>query len=437
MTDYYYDAQASGANDGTTKTDAFTTFAAALAAMAAGDRLLRNVTSVETVTGDTYLTLPDRSTILTINYTTNALAESDTTQYLGNPNSTLNLYLYGNNVYIHGMAFARGGNGGRSMWFNQKGGVCAFTLSSCKILNNSIYWDNIKFGGSSSSSCAQVLLIDCEVISNCSYNNWRIVCGAKVKLSNFKYTKIGSQTQPTALFGVGTDTLGGSTLEINNSDLSELTTNIVENSSGASLVATISNSKIGVGCSLLSSSGLNTRLAASAEVFAFNVSSADQRYHIAFQNAFGLLVCDTGISFNTVSWKIITTADATETFPFVTPFLDRWWTATSAITPTLEILRTDSTSALNNDDVWAEYSYQGTSGSPLGISVNNGKVLLESNAAIPTGAGTGAWTNPGGTAWSGKLVSPSITPLNPGTLRARVLVGKPLQTIYVNPSIDV
>jgi hypothetical protein len=44
MTTRYVDSAAAGANNGTSKTDAYTTFAAAIAAMAAGDTILVNST---------------------------------------------------------------------------------------------------------------------------------------------------------------------------------------------------------------------------------------------------------------------------------------------------------------------------------------------------------------------------------------------------------
>jgi hypothetical protein len=47
MATRYVDSAAAGANNGTSKTDAFTTFAAAIAAMSAGDTILVNSTHVE------------------------------------------------------------------------------------------------------------------------------------------------------------------------------------------------------------------------------------------------------------------------------------------------------------------------------------------------------------------------------------------------------
>jgi len=236
----------------------------------------------------------------------------------------------------------------------------------------------------------------------------------------------------------GLNRYANASVKITNSDLSQINDYVVGDCYKPGIIATF------IDCSLPAIPLLapqTVKNKSSAQVYIFNSSSSDQHYHIGYADVFGEIICDTGIyktdNPGSLSWKITTTSDCTIYAPFITPFLDAWHTETSAITPSIEIMRNDSASALYDNEVYAKFSYQGTSGSPLGISVSNRMELLGTPAAIPDGAGLASWTGEGGTAWSGKLVSPSITPLNPGTVRAQIAVSKASQTIYANPFVDI
>jgi hypothetical protein len=95
----------------------------------------------------------------------------------------------------------------------------------------------------------------------------------------------------------------------------------------------------------------------------------------------------------------------------------------SAITPRIEVLRDGSATAYDNDEVWAEFSYQGTTGFTLSTIVNDRMTPL-GTAADQTASSLDA------SGWTGehasdnafmKLESGSITPAEIGHLRARVL----------------
>jgi hypothetical protein len=87
--------------------------------------------------------------------------------------------------------------------------------------------------------------------------------------------------------------------------------------------------------------------------------------------------------------------------------------------------------------VWGEFSYQGTSGFSLSTIVNDKMALAGTAADQTTGAlGAGDWTGENATSWFGKLNPTSaITPAEIGHLRARVCVGEPEITVYVDPQI--
>jgi hypothetical protein len=185
---------------------------------------------------------------------------------------------------------------------------------------------------------------------------------------------------------------------------------------------------------------------AQTEVELFNCAYGDNHYQIGHHNNFGSTVVDTGIyandgasydGTNRCSWKIVTTANCSYYTPYVSPWIDCYHSGTSAITPSLEIVRSGSATAYQNDEVWGEFSYQGTSGSPLAVIVNDAMALLGTAADQTTGAlDASGWTGENATSWFGKLNPTSaITPAEIGHLRARVCVGEPSITVYIDPTI--
>jgi hypothetical protein len=140
---------------------------------------------------------------------------------------------------------------------------------------------------------------------------------------------------------------------------------------------------------------------------------------------------------NKCSWKIVTTANCSYYYPYVSPWIDCYHSGTGAITPYLEILRSGSTIKYQDDEVWGEFSYQGTSGSTKATIVSDRMTLL-GTAADQTASSLDAsgWTGEDATnnAFM-KLESGSITPAEIGHLRARVCVGEPSITVYVDPTI--
>ena len=190
--------------------------------------------------------------------------------------------------------------------------------------------------------------------------------------------------------------------------------------------------------------GLENR--SSGDVTLFNCASADTHYHFAHADMMGETVMSTGIyandgasydGTNRLSWKIVTTAYCSYYAPYVSPWIDRYHAGTSAITPYLEIVRSGSSTAYNDDEVWSEWSYQGTSGYPLSTIVSDRMALAGTPAAQTSSSKTGSdWTGEDATSWFGKL-SPtaSITPAEIGHLRARVCVGAASTTVYVDPTI--
>jgi Concanavalin A-like lectin/glucanases superfamily len=135
------------------------------------------------------------------------------------------------------------------------------------------------------------------------------------------------------------------------------------------------------------------------------------------------------------SRKVVTTADAQWLRPFRCDPFAAWNAVTSGNGIFVTVYGIWSGPALpNNDDIWMEVSYLGTSGSPLGSRVITTKVnVLAVGTPVPSDASV--WNSAGG-----MVPFKLITPLPPqpqmaGLIYARVCVGKPSATFYIDPQV--
>lgn len=175
----------------------------------------------------------------------------------------------------------------------------------------------------------------------------------------------------------------------------------------------------------------------------YDSSDGDTHYHIGYADYRGTLAVDTGIYCNDaitdtpLSWKIVTTAAASQYTPFVTPWFSQDHTGTSAITPYLECLRSGSSTAYTNAQVWSEWAYKGTSGSTKAAIGNDGALpLAAGDPQDNSSKGASDWTGENATSWFGKLgPDASFTPAEAGAISFRICVGAPSATVYVDPQI--
>ena len=125
-------------------------------------------------------------------------------------------------------------------------------------------------------------------------------------------------------------------------------------------------------------------------------------------------------------------------YPAITaelPPILKWNTTVGTpITVTVHVL-TDGVT-LNNDDAWVEVTYLNSAGVPLGASVSDERQsLLSANAAQD--ASTEVWSTPSITAPVKQQLSVTFTPQEVGYVRAVVRVAKANPTIYVCPQLEV
>lgn len=235
----------------------------------------------------------------------------------------------------------------------------------------------------------------------------------------------------------------GGWVRLHGCDLSHVTGSLVGDMQGGSRKFDFYACKLAAGVVPLAAQSITNQSAVEVELR--DCSSGDTHYHFSYHNALGSLSVETGIyandgaqydGTNRCSWKIVTTAYASRQNPFQTPWVSKYHSGTSAITPSFEILRDGSASAYTDAQVWGEWSVKATAGS-VKASIYNDRVSIgATGSAQATGVGLAGWTGESATAWSGKLApESSITPAEVGDICARVCVGVPSATVYVDPTI--
>jgi hypothetical protein len=129
-----------------------------------------------------------------------------------------------------------------------------------------------------------------------------------------------------------------------------------------------------------------------------------------------------------ISWKIVTTANSKWEFPFECLPISIWnETVGSAVTVTIQGIWGGG-AVPNNDEIWVDVEYLGTSGFPLASKATSNKANgLASGSAIPAGSGT----------WGGSTtkfaMSAVFTPQEKGPLTIYVRAAKVSSTFYVDP----
>jgi hypothetical protein len=140
------------------------------------------------------------------------------------------------------------------------------------------------------------------------------------------------------------------------------------------------------------------------------------------------------------SRKIVTTANAQWLRPFrAEPYAI--WNARTAANVVVTVCGTINAGAVpNNDDIWMDVEYLGSSATPLGTTVTTTKSnVLAANAAIASDGST--WNGGGsGAGWSPFKLTTTLSSPQPGLagyIYARVRAAKPGTTFYIDPQITL
>lgn len=427
---------ATGANDGTSWTDAYTSFASAVTNVTNSDEILVHYTHSEGASGDTTYTFTntdvrvysvdkDSSDALTAMGTSGSIDASGSLTIFGATDGI---------VYFHGITLDS--TAGTPEAINVRSGTRgAVEFEDCYL------WMS---GNNSASSISLIVSTDDQGyirFKECTFrfasSDQHLILGGRIEIEGGEITSAGTAIDEFFQLGGRNP---GTNIYFNGFDLTHMGTTPVlcELLTGTASLVIFNNCKLPSNLTFLGSQTSITKGAYS--VLLFDCAQGDSHIEIGYADPRGTLTVDTSINFTTgaagLSWKIVTTANCSFEHPFVTPWIDLFHDGTSAITPRLEILRDGSATAYQDDEVWGEFGYKGTTGNVLLTFVNDRMTPRGTAANQAAGAGLGSWTGEGGTAWSGKVeATSSITPAETGYIRGRVCVGEPSSTVYVDPQI--
>ncbi len=425
---------------------AATSFATALAqASTAGDQVIIQYNAVPAgdaeLAVDTVFTTANNISIIAASndggtaYTPTAMG---TANWIGNSTTNRRCGLGGgvdDRVYVYGLTLRTAGSTADFLGLNYSNSGADCTWENCYFWHgNSDAGSHIQIGFGNSTG-------PYNEFQNCTFRfgstSQSIQLAGSAVMYDCTFAPAGSV--PTTLF-LAQDRSSG--LQFRGCDFSPIVNTLVGNSADPAYF-TLDRCKLGAGVTILASQTINpTRH--SAKCFLTDCSSGDTHGIFGYYDVLGSVVTDSGIYFTSgaaaLSWKIATTANASFYMPFETPWISKYNTTLSSITPYLEILRDGSTTAYQDNQVWAECLAKTTSTSTkASISRDRKDINAGTSAANQAaGAGLGSWTGESGTAWSGKIDPGSaITPAENGSLSMRVCVGVASSTVYIDPEIRV
>ncbi len=444
MTIYYVDfSRADDTGDGLSWGAAKKTLQAALTLASSGsDVIYWDKDSAETVAADTTLTAAGNVAVISVDkdsanaVTAGASIGGQATNYAITLAGAFKIYFYGVTFKIGTGATSKtlsvGGTDG-----NQ------FELENCTLDITSTN-NNSRFQSHASTAASNAFIKFNGCVFKFAAAGQGMNLYGNIEFSDCSVSAAG--TSPTALV-LGSS--GTTNVVMHGCDWSHVTGDLfADNGGNGTSRFVLSCCKLGMAPSAAIATQTTVLNRGQLAVMMFDCSNGDEHYTMFHYDPFGTtevsptIYANDGAKYdgtNGCSWVITTTANCSYYTPYASPWIDRYHAGTSAITPSLEILRDGSTTAYQDDEVWGEFSYQGTTGSTKATLVNDRMALLGTPANQATGAlGAAGWTGEGGSAWFGKINPAStITPAEIGHLRARVVVGEQSITVYVDPTIRV
>lgn len=436
MAIYYVRSGATGLNNGTSWTDAYTAFASAVtAATTNGDFIYVAHDHAEDLGADTTYTFGAHVTVLCVNTGTGAVT---TGGVIGPTSSSVSITLNGAfRVAIHGLTFRNAGTLNKGFVINGSIGG-HFELREC-VLSIGTTSIGARLELSSSGASARGFVNLYKVTFRFGHASQGIIAHTHATLQECSLD--GAGTIPTTLFS---SAIRAARVVCMGCDLSAVTGTLVPNNINGTFYYEFINCRLGSGVVPFATQTTSPNKS-SGSVTVIDCAAGDQHYHFAHYDALGSTVVDTGVyandgaqydGTNRCSWKITTTADCSYWTPYTSPWFTKYHAATASITPYVEALRDGSTTAYTDAELWLELAAKTTSGSTQSTIYSDRMAPLGTPANQAAGVGLSGWTGEGGSAWSGKLDSGSaFTPAEIGDIAVRVVFGKPSSVVYVDPTI--
>lgn len=429
-------ASGTGEGAGESWAKAYKTLAEATTAAAAGEAIYFANATADVITADTTYTLAAGVRVISTSDTTN----SPPTTYAAG--ATLSTTTSNVDVIINGAGAFYGVN------FSLGDGADTTTMAVGAVDGSELLFSSCSFtfGGTSTSSFFRTGSSVADISSRNSFVNCSWTWGNASQqfrlygVANFIGCDFSAgATHPSALFFLDVQNSVGS---FRGCDFSDIAT-VFSPSVDSTLTATLTQ------CILKTSftSIYSPTASGQGEVFLFDCSTTDSHIELAHYGYFGSTVISTSIYANDhiadspLSWVVSSSANASRGQPYKSPWIDVYHSGTSAITPYLECLRSGSTTAYKESELWSEWVAKATSGStrstfysnelgPLATTGNN--EASSKNASAWTGEA--AEPTPGN--WYGKLQpNASFTPAEAGHISVRVCLGVASATVYVDPQI--
>ena len=437
MATVYIYSGATGAANGTSWTDAYTTISAALTGgLTASDTGL--LASDHSETGTTALTLNFPTTpglrLVSVNRTS-GLAEVGAVIARGAGSVAITI---NNSVYGYGIDFQGATNNSASAYIqhhNSTSNGCHQSWESCTF-NTRTASASANYQTGLSSSLSDDLFfeyINCTWRWNATGQTWTHHCG-RVEIYGMA---LAGTVSPTTLFTAnGT----GGMVEVSASDLTGLSWSTLVSGSLNPFTYEFTGCKLNSGITALSSSASTN---GGTQVWLSDCASGDTHLDYGYYNALGSVTRSTATYLTAgvagVSWLISTTAAVTRANPFKTPWIDRYYDLTSAVTPYFEVLRNNGTAAAYTDaEVFGEFEAKVTSASTAATFYSDRASPESSGSAQAAGVGTGSWTITGSfSPYSFKVdTGASLTPAETGYLRGRLCVGvASVGALHLAPSV--
>lgn len=182
----------------------------------------------------------------------------------------------------------------------------------------------------------------------------------------------------------------------------------------------------------------------------FNCDSGDTNYRLWVEDYTGTIKQETTIVLTggasdgttSLSWRMVTSANAkVPHLLLVSPEIMVWNdTVGSSVTATVEIVHDSqgagSGSKFQDDEIWLEVMYLGTSGYPLGSWASDRAATVIATAANQADS-TATWTTTGLSSPVKQKLEVTFTPQEKGYVVGRVVVAKASKTVYVDPAMTV
>ena len=437
----------SDANNGTTWALAKATVQAGLNLLSAsgGDTLVVKYDDVHSLSADTTFTTPGSCSIIAASANDTATAFTPTpmgeTGYIGHASTSYAIAFNGgadDKVYMYGLTFRVSGSTSKNITIAGNNVGLDVAAEECKFWLSGTGGGTIALG-TDGGRCSRLHKCEFKFGHNSQTIQPSNCADTSPHLTECSFTG----TAPTTL--IATNALGKCVMS--GCDLSAMSGTLVGNLAAAFLLV-LERCRLHSSTTLMAAQTSNPT-DVSGKVMMLDCNSGDTHGLFGYYDAYGSVVSDTTIKVTAgaagQSWKITTTSAASFSHPFRTPWIELYNSGTSAITPSIEIMRHENSAAAYKDsEDWSEWLVKTDSGFTQARGYDDRQAVSAwaagtAGANQDTGAlGAAGWVGETASSpWYGKLSPGSVTPDEVGAISARVCVGVASisGTLYVDPQI--